>query len=309
MSADIVVAQNVPEMLTNDIKVNSSLRKDEYEEIDAELIRVSENVQNGQVDLVNAGLVHNVGSIGITESKYERVDNFTAAEFDMDISTSGILGKNDFDSVGVNVPVIFKEFKLNQRQLLASRSGVGEGLDVTSYGMAGRVVNESIEKMIFNGVSKLGIFGYTTHPNRNLKTIANAWNTASGTPIADTLDMIQKARNANKRGPYVLYVADNVWVALQDDYSATKGDNTVMQRLLAIPGITAVKEAPELADSSVLLVQMDRSTVDLAIAEEVNSFDYSNDGGRSTFFRVQAVMTVRVKAEKNGQCGIVHGTV
>jgi hypothetical protein len=300
--------------LTNtveELRKNSTLRHEDYVAYDREVLRVAESELTAADDIINAGLTFQLPNIGITESRYERIDNMTAASVDMDTATNGIMGRLTFDEVSVPVPVFHKEFRINERQLVASRNS-GVGLDVTQAGAATRVVREKLENMVVNGIpaSELGtdIWGYTTHPHRGTYTIPNAWDGAGADPVKDVLNMITEARLVNKRGPYVLYVCENYYSVLEADYSANKGDLTLMQRLGRISSISQVKVCQALANNTVALVQMDRETVDMAVGRALTNFAYSPMPGQ-TIFRVDAIQVVRIKADKNNQLGVVIGSV
>lgn len=298
----------IPYSLRN---ANISLPEDSFKQLDREMNKVAKFELVGLSDLVGAGLVNPLRDVGVTISQYQNVSDVSGASVNMDMVTMGEKDLVNYELVNVPVPVFHKEFAVNQRQLEASRS-VSEGIDLTTLGESTRRVSEKIEDMIFNGVpaNEIGdeIYGYTTKPSRNTYTLPVSWTDASADIITDVINMKQEAINANKRGPFVLYVNKGYSSVLEQDYSAEKGTRTFRERILAISDIDQVKETDALGTDEVVLVSMDRSTVDIAIAENLNNFFYQPQPFR-TVHRVQAVMAVRVKADFNGQCGIVHGTV
>lgn len=291
---------------------NQTLRHEEHVQYDTELMHVATQVMNASGDLISRGLVKSIGGIGTILSMYERAGELTDANVSMDGRTRNDKDRLTFDDVGVPIPIFHKEWELGARQLAASRN-TGEALDTMSVSIAGRIVMEKVEKHIFNGipglkVSGTSLYGYVTHPDRNTYTLVADWSADTGKAIVnDVLAMVQIQRNDLFRGDYILYVGSDYATHLQTDYSADKGSNTIMQRIEAIREISEVKVADFLASDQVVMVQMTRDVVDLAIAVDLQNIQWSQQP-MSTDFMTYTMQAIRVKAEKNGRCGICHGT-
>ena len=85
------------------------------------------------------------------------------------------------------------------------------------------------------------------------------------TLIDEVLGMRKEATDRKRYGPYVLYVSPDWALYLDADYSANKGENTLRQRVLAIEGISAIRQLDYLTGKS------DKSARD--------DFYYFNDDG------------------------------
>src|SRR5213075_3029131 len=101
------------------------------------------------------------------------------------------------------------------------------------------------------------VYGYTNYTNRNTGSVSANWaTTATGAQfVADLLAMIGKAQADHMYGPYLLYVPGPVLVRMGDDYK-TNSDRTILERMLAIPGIEAILPSDDLTGTNVLLIQM-----------------------------------------------------
>lgn len=290
----------------------TTLRHEEGKVYDDALIEISRLRLNGIEDLRKRGLIKPLGGLGTILSMYERVGEMTGAVIDMDGRTGSNNDRITFDEVGVPIPIFHKEWNLGERVVLASRQR-GEPLDTTQMRMASRVVLEAMEDSLFNGipgliVSGLSIYGYTTHPSRNPYTLTADWTADPGTDIIpDVKAMLQLLLDAKKYGPYILYVAKDIMINLESDYSATKGTETIKDRILRFQDISEVKGADFLADGEVLLIQMDRETVDLAVAQDIRNLTW-NIHPMQTEYMVLSAMAPRIKADRDGNCGIVHGS-
>jgi hypothetical protein len=217
--------------------------------------------------------------------------------------------RQEFNLNTLPLPIIHKNFNINIRHLYSSRR-IGTPLDVTQAALCARIVSEAIETMLFAGTTVLGtnnlIYGYTTATYRATGSVSAPWSTATGTQIVtDTLAMIQAAVNNNMYGPYGMYVPSAVFTAMGGDFKAAS-DRTVLERVLAIPGISSIKQSKDLTASNVLLVQMSSDVVDLVDGMQPTTVEWEGEGGMVTNFKVMAIMIPRIKNDYVHQSGIVH---
>lgn len=290
----------------------TTLRHEEGIVYDNTLIQVARARMTGITDLQKRGLVKNLGGLGTIISMWERVGEMTGAQIDMDGRT---VSENDgvtFDEVGVPIPIFHKQWHLGERQVLASRQR-GESLDTTQARIASQVVVEAMETALFNGVPDLSvagltIYGYTNHPSRNPHNLQADWTDEGGADIVeDVKSMLNIMLENFKWGPYIIYVAKDISVNLESDYSDTKGDGTIRERILKFEQISEVKTADYLAPGQVLMIQMDSETVDIAVAQDLRNLTW-NIHPLQTEFMIMSAMAPRIKADRNGNCGIVHGS-
>lgn len=289
------------------------LRYDEWKDIDRVIIEVAVDRLVGIADLMGKGLIHNLGSIGNVISMWERQSDITGASVSMSGIARGEKDTPEFDTAQVPVPVVFKDFEVNARRLEASRK-FGASLDVTMPALAARVVSEKSEDMLFAGnaiqVDGSTIYGYTTHPDRNTVDMTKVWTDATKTGaniLADVQGMLAAARADKKFGPFTLYIPGEYEGKLDDDYDPASGDTrTIRQRLLALSGIQDIVVADRLANHNVILVQMTRDVVDLAMAQDITTVQWQVYGGLQEEFKVMAVWAPRVKSDYDGNCGVVH---
>lgn len=291
----------------------SMLRIDDWRDIDRTVIEVTKQRLVGFADLMAKGLTYNLGSIGVTTSEWDKMSDMTAADINMsgDV-TPGSEDTVTFSPTGVPVPVIYKDFRLNLRRLEASRRN-GQGLDVVQVDVATRLVAEKSEDMLFAGSLTFGdytIYGYRTHPSVNNVDMAEKWDDAgcSGVDIVDDVtDMIQALRSDGFHGPYCMYIPKDYQTKLDEDYNPSVGDQrTIRERLLKLDGLTEIKVADRLADDNVIMVQLTRDVVDLAIAQDITPVQWSPNGGMTEHFRVMAVWVPRVKSDYDGHCGVAR---
>ena len=224
--------------------------------------------------------------------------------------TAGNEDTVDFTLISIPVPITHKDYRLNIRRLEASRR-LGDSLDVTQAQTAARLVRDQLEEILFNGsaiqVQGGSIFGYTTHPDRNTGTGGN-WSTTLTDVYEDVNAMVTAAEADFYFGPYGLYVARSAYGdarGVHDDGSGQSAINRVLENL---PMVQFFKASDRLAAENGVLVQMTAEVVDLAIAQQITTVEWSDFGGMVSRFKVMAAMVPRVKSDANGNSGIVHFT-
>lgn len=290
----------------------ATLQYQEWLEIDRNVIEVGVRRLVAFNDLMSRGLTHPLGSIGQTVSLWDRSSDMTGADIDMSGVTPGQEDTPTYLTASVPVPVIHKDFRLNLRRLAASRV-FGAGLDVTASTIASRVVAEASENMLFSGdaivVEGATIYGYTTHPDRNQVDLATAWTSITQANnaliIADIIAMQQASRNDRHYGPWMLYIPAAYEAKMDEDYRAQDA-RTLRQRILAINGIVDMKVADFMPANNVVLVELDRQTVDLATAQDITTVQWQHMGGMQERFKVMAIWVPRIKSDYDGRAGLVH---
>ena len=162
----------------------------------------------------------------------------------------------------------------------------------------------------FNGsgsivVNGQKIHGYTTEPNRNTIT-GTDWG--SNDPYEDLRKAITIARKDNHHGPFMVYTSIDQYGEMEKYYTDNGAQNqTPKDRIMKSLGsvISDIKPSYFLTDEC-LMVEMNRETVELAVAQDITPVQWDVMGGAETRYRVLAVMVPMVKSDKLQQSGIVH---
>lgn len=300
-------------MSVNALRTNALLRKDEWIRYDEAVVQAAQERLNVAADLMSAGLTFNISeALGTTVVEWETLNEMTEAEISMDGLTRSQQDTANFDLNSVPLPILHKDFQISIRRLRASRM-TGQPLDTTQAMQASRQVSESIENLILNGnpAIKVGngtIYGLTTEPNRNTVTLSTNWDASSktGTDILDdVLSMYDSAAAANYFGPFMLYVPTSYWTVLQEDFKA-ESDKTILQRLRELSFIRDVKPADKLAANNVVMAQWTSDVLDLVVGQEPTPVQWEGQGGMVIYMKVMGIMVPRIKADQNGNSGIVH---
>ncbi len=120
--------------------------------------------------------------------------------------------------------------------------------------------------------------------------------------------MRQQSTNAYHWGPWRLYNSPGWDTYLDKDYSASKGDNTLRDRLLKIRGISSIETVDYLSDYQLVLVQQTSDVCRIVIGMDITTLQWESHGGMQLNFKVMAIMVPQMRSDVNDRTGIVHGT-
>ena len=124
--------------------------------------------------------------------------------------------------------------------------------------------------------------------------------------VVDVQAMTAAARADRMYGPYVLYIPGAYQGKMDQDYRGDGDSRTLRQRLMQLEGISDIRIADFLTGNNVVLVQMDRQTVDLATAQDITTVEWPEQGGMQRRYKVMAVWVPRLKSDFDGRMGVVH---
>lgn len=305
-------------MTSRGLVVNSALRKDEWEELDRAIVQAAVAPLNMTQRMITAGLTRPLGGLGTLIAQYNQISEMTAANVSLSGNASGQKDRVDYDLVGVPVPVIFKEFELNQRYLEASRR-LGDSIDTANGAAAARVVGEKVEDLLINGDSSVNlngntIYGLTSHPDRNTDTATNLGGGDFGTisNIIPTFSGILSALKAdNYRGPYGVFVADTQYDQMAHQFYSDGSGQNALNRVLQIPSIQFIDSSAWLDAGEVVVVHLSKDVVELAYVQQywpITNLEWTSGDGMQSNFKVMTVFAPMVKSDYNGRSGIFHAT-
>jgi len=292
------------------MRTNSLLRKDEWEALDAAVIEAARTRLIGIERLQTLGLTTNLDSIGITVSQWNTGSQMTRAEVNISGQTMDNRDLQDYNLKGVPVPVIHKAFRIGERTLEASRR-LGEGIDVTNAYEASRVVAEELERMLYDGNDDVelngnNIYGLTTESNVNSGSADGDFDTISNIHPTFTA-MINAAQADNYFGPYEVFIYKTQYNEMLDRYTDGSGE-TALDGVLRIPDIQAIHSVDYLSDGKIVLVQMTRNVVDLAIHSLNQVVEWTTGDGLTHDFKVMSIAVPRIKSDYEDGSGVVYYT-
>ena len=291
---------------------NATLRYDEWKQYDIAVIKAARERLVVADTFLSRGLTYTFGNgLGKTVLTYEDLNDFNDATVGMDPLPTAVEDRPVYGMKYMPLPVIYKEFRLNIRQLNASRT-TGEPLDVTGAEMAGRKVAEMIETITCVGSSSFAFGGGTLYGLKDFTysttgSLTADWDDSAATGetiLADVIAMKQAAIDDRHYGPYGIFIPTNYETALDADFKAGS-DKTIRQRLLEVEGIEFIKVADKMTADYVVLVELTSDTMRMIVGLPITTVQWESRGGLSQHFMVMAIILPQPRADQNNRSGIV----
>lgn len=295
----------------NALRTNDVLRKEDWLLFDRTVVEVARAQLIGVSDLVSAGLsVPLSNALGTTVVQWEKQGDLSDAEINMTGLAESQRDRLEWTPVNLPIPITHKDFQLSVRNIASSRNS-GMPLDTSTSAVAARRVSDMLERTLFQGASITHgggtVYGYTNFPARNTGSVTADWTTATGDQIITdiTTKLIPALQSDNYYGPYTIYCSVGAYTNMLKDLKAAS-DKSILQRVLEMPMIKAVRPTTQLTGSNVVMVQMTSDVIDIIDGLQPTPVMWESHGGMMVHFKVMAIMVPRLKSDANGNCGIAH---
>lgn len=310
--------KNVLNWNTQAVNTNALLRRDEWKQLDDVLIDVGRTRLGGIQDLIDKGLVFNLGNaMGTTVLEWHDVNGEMEAVVSMDAITRGKNEKLTFQHNYLPIPIVHADYEINARSLATSRN-MGNPLDTAMAERAARSVAQKLENMLFTDTTysfgekdsrnRNTIYSYINFPDRNSATLSAAWNESGKTPaqiLADVVAMKDSLVADFKFGPYMLYIPTLWDTVLDEDYSIAGASSiTTRERVMKINNLIGIKVIDTLPADHAVMVQMTSDCVRLINGMGMQNVEWEQEGKMITKYKVMTIQVPQLRSDANGKSGI-----
>lgn len=300
-----------PKLIAN---ATALLRKDDWIQLDKAIVAAAKPRLRAVKEIRQRGLTYTIpNGMGKTVLQTQTQSDISEADISMNGVRESQRDRPEFDLGNLPLPIIHKDFSFYLREIEASRNG-GSPLDTTTAELAARRVAELAETLLVGtyGTYKFGggtIYGLVNSPERISAGIMGPDETGwTGKQLVrDVLHMKQLSQNQFHYGPWILFNAPAWDEHMDDDYSEEKGDNTLRERLAKIKDIVDVVTLDYLEGLDLVLVQLTADVIREVIGMDVTTLQWELHGGLELRFKVMCIMVPQIRADFNGNTGIVHG--
>lgn len=322
----------------------TALRKEEWAMLDKVVLEAARLRLRAWADLAGSNTFGGFNGMSKMVLEYETMNDPGEAVVDMDGLTDGRNDAPKFQLEGLPLPITHSDFWFAKRKLDISRAGMGTPLDTVMGAAAGRRVAEMIEKTtigIETGIeygdgTQIGgygrtskVYGYTNFPQRLTKTnLTTPLGTNPEATVADVLAMRDQLTATKYYGPWMLYHSNDWDRYMDNDYARLGGSNanmTLRDRLRKIDGIVDVRRLDYLASSAttysaapdrittanpftLLMVQMTPDVARAVNGMSITTVQWESVGGMRLNFKVMCIQVPQLRADYNGNTGILHAT-
>lgn len=300
----------------------TTLRKDEWLMLDKAVVKAARYRLRAWADLAAANSFSGFDGMSKMMLEHETMSDPGEAVVDFDGLTPGRTDAPQYQLEGLPLPITHADFYFSARRLAVSRN-TGTPLDTTMAEACGRRVAEMIEQTTIGTIQgpQYGIatsygqtpkvYGYTNHPQRTTYTSLNTPTGANGTTIlTDFLACIDALYDAKMYGPYMVYHSTDYSQYLDNLFSTTEPSaGTLRSRLLQIPDIVDIRRLDYLTSGyQLVFVQMTPDVARAVIGMDVTTVQWPTVGGMQLNFKVMAIMVPQIRADYDGNCGVLHAT-
>lgn len=304
------------------LRSNDLLGKDWFKALDSTIQQVARSRMRTVGFLIENGLGYTIDenmAMATTILEWQVASDMGPATVSMDAATTARRDRQTLSLTGIPVPIVSQEFQLSARAIRAAETR-GTPIDTSHGAIAGRVVAEAVESILFNGAAvNLGTYslpGLTTHTSRNTGTFeatGDEWSNSGKTGeqiLADVLSMLDKLVQDNQdTSRMMLRVPTAYWTKLGGEFKAN-GSLSILARLREIPGLDwspqAIDYTGALTGHNVTLTCVNQETVDIIDGIQPVLLSWEDRGGLVVNFIVMAIVVPRVKADQAGNSGVAH---
>lgn len=293
----------------------ATLRHDEWLAIDDVVVRSVRNRLRLVADIRGAGLEFRVNGMTKMALETSTMTRAGRATLSMDPARISESDRPEFDTALLPLPICHMDFYFNLREIAVSRAG-GNPLDTVMIEEAGTAVGEELEQLTLGTLPSYTygggtVYGLLNFPSRAITTLTNpaAVGWTPNVLINQLLAMRKQSTDRKRFGPWVLYVSPDWDLYLDADYSATKGINTLRQRILDIEGFSDIRQLDYLTGLQIVMVQMTAQNIRMVVGLDLTTVQWDTIGGMRKNFKVMALMVPQLRSDGDGNSGIVHGSV
>jgi uncharacterized linocin/CFP29 family protein len=298
-------------MLTN---APALLMKEVWIDFDAAVVRAARPAMRVWSDLTGAGLTYNVpNGMGVTVIQHQTMSDAGEATLSMDALRQSNRDRPTFDLANLPLPIVHSDFSFSLREILVSRRQ-RVPLDTTMIEQETHKCVEQIEKLTLGTTSSYTygggtVYGLSNFPARYTKVITDpsgpGWTPE--TTYNELLDMIQTLTNGFFGGPYGVWYSPGWTKFINQDYSAAYPNSSLMQKFRAIGDVRFWNKADYLPNYTILVVQLSPWVIQAVTGMRLQTLQWDSHGGLQKNFKIMGIMVPRIRANQQGNTGIMHG--
>lgn len=298
----------------------TTLQEDEWRQLTDRMVEIYRADLVGVSDLQDSGLTRDI-SLATKVDLWQTMSEMTGADVSMDGESGSEEDRMTYNTEGVPVPIVHKDFRISERDLMTSRM-LNNDLRTDQVADATRAVTETLEDILFHGWNPIvgddrdnfQLYGYTTHPDRITHT-GSTWG-RTGTEaeniradLVEILDLLDQ--NNRDGGGFWVYLAPEQWRIFRSAIDPHgDGNLTVRERVEDefSQEYARFRRTDRLPDGEAVVVDPREDVVELAQAEDVQTVEWQSGSGMTNHFKVMGAIAPEVKSDTKGQSGIAHAT-
>jgi len=222
------------------------------------------------------------------------------------------------DYEGTPLPIYDTTFTFGWRDVEAARMDGGwQYLDAATRDNGNRRITEKLEDLVINGDTKFNvagnqIYGLRTAPSRNTGLFGNFdLVTATGAQwVSAVTKVLLGLQASNFYGNATIYLNYGDWFAASaNDYVTAAPQNTILARLMAIPGIVSIVPSTAIPANEILAVVKERRVLEILTAMPVTTMPIERKNFTDEYsFQIMTAVAPQFKRDYANKSGVAHFT-
>jgi hypothetical protein len=222
------------------------------------------------------------------------------------------------DYEGTPVPIYDTTFSFGWREVEAARQDGGwQFLDAATRDNANRRIVEKLEDLVLNGDTKYSVSGANVYGLRNAPGRATGLFgnfdlvTATGAQWVSAITKVLLGLQAkNYYTGVTIYLNYGDWFSASvNDYVTAAPQNTILQRLMSIPGINAIVPSTSVPANEILAVVKERRVLEILTAMPVSTTPIDRKNFTDEYsFQVMTAVAPQFKRDMAGNAGYAQFT-
>lgn len=298
------------------LRTNRTLPKDAWKEIDDQIYKVARRRFQAIEALRGAGLEQNLGGLHVLFDMWEQVSDFGEVQQSMDFQNQGPNDAPNFENYMIPIPLTHGDFQLGARKLMALENKENVTVDSAMISQITTHVTAKLEDTLFHGtdVTLNGnpAPGILTHSDSINVTSDGGWTGSWGSNPGDIYEdfkhLISTLKGQSKYGPYLFFLANDAYEAMNIPDPEGSGDLELMDRLENMAKVEDIIEVDQLDDNYVVAVDPVEDVIQLPYAADLQAVEWETHGGYVTNYKIFSAMAPRVMSDEDGNSGIAYAT-
>ncbi len=291
----------------------SGLPTDFWKMIDTDVGLIQRDVLAVFNDLASA--VSRPVPIGPISHEFIVASDSGQTHISLDGISDGAEDRTAYAHFSTPLPIVTRPFVYGWR-LAENARAKGFSIDMAPRDSAMRGIAEDLEDLALNGSAKIVVggsqlYGLRNDPLRNTRSTGVTLNVATGaqwvTEIVATLALLHAD---NFRTPATIYLNWNDWFyASNTDFSTTKGDKTILQRVMEIAGIASIVPASNVPANEIIAIVKRTDVVQVLNAMPSTIIPKFRANTHDDYkFVGMAAAAVQLRHDYSNQMGLAHSS-
>jgi len=220
------------------------------------------------------------------------------------------------DYEGTPLPIYDTTFTFGWRDVEAARMDGGwQYLDAATRDNGNRKLIDKLEDLVINGDTKFNvagnqIYGIRTAPSRATGNFGNVdLVTATGAQWVEAIKRVLLGLQAkNFYGGATIYLNYGDWFAASvNDYVTAAPQNTILSRLMAIPGVVAIVPSTAVPVNEILAVVKERRVLEILTAMPITTMPIERKNFTDEYsFQIMTAVAPQFKRDANNNSGVAQ---